>query len=538
MELTQFENQLYKGEYFELLEYILDSYDFSRTNEIDNISDFLNPFIDFATNFLPEVKMNYSSIKENYQLKLAEELLNITVKSLVLEIQIKKLECITNESDPQKRLKIFLYELLKDKNSYIEFFKIYNQLLVILLKRIFYFAKNFREILDRFNNDLDLLKNSFDLKDTALLAINLSLGDSHNNGLVVSEIVFRDKSIIYKPRNNEISYAADNFLTWLSNNSSYSHYSPIMINRNGYSWEEKIEYTSCQNEKEVEKYYLNFGYISGFIYLLNGTDYHYENIIAQREHPVLIDNETLLHPELYKLLDSQSSHTYTILSTSLFPNPKVNLDLSALTGDCTQLDRPMETLVNVDNDEIGFTKSFIELPGQFNIPLIKGEKVEVNSMAKENIIKGFEAFFATIIQHKSYLLSENSPIKLFENLKIRVLLRYTMRYHETMMKSTHPDHIKTRELQKMFILKNLSSEYGKYVFNEKTIEYETNSIINFDIPYFYTYTCGKNIYFGDEISTGWVLDKSPYERLLDKITNLDIADSEEQVELIEKLKIW
>src|SRR3712207_8377597 len=46
---------------------------------------------------------------------------------------------------------------------------------------------------------------------------------------------------------------------------------------------------------EALRYYERAGMLLCLFYVLEGTDCHYENIIASGEYPVLIDTETLMH---------------------------------------------------------------------------------------------------------------------------------------------------------------------------------------------------------------------------------------------------
>lgn len=534
---TKFLHKVTEGNYyFSALDEILESHHLENYNEIQDLSDFINPFLLWTDKSIKYFSwMDKSKVKEKYQTKLREELVNICLKTLVLEIQIKKLEMNIDETDSKTRLKIYLFELIKDKNSYTEFFSLYNQLLVVIIKKIRYFVKYFNEMLSRLDRDLEFLIARFNLETHKLENVNVSLGDSHNEGATVCELLFGEKSIIYKPRDNKITVALSNFLEWLAHNSDFTYKKPIVINNGNYSWESKIINNPCMNNQQLMQFYKNFGYIAGTIYLLNGIDYHYENLIADGEYPTLIDNETVLHPNINYLLDQEYNNIYNILSSSLFQNPKISFDLSAFTGDYAVHNEMVETIQNIDNDNICFGKEQIIFQAQLNLPKLLDKRVLPNKEAKDQILSGLKLFFETIISKRDFLLSETSPLYEFKNTKIRILLNHTMKYHEIKIKSLHPDHIKTYETQRAFIEKNLLF-INK--FNLETVNYEVESLMNYDIPYFYTYTTDKNVYAGTTTNKILTLDDTPFNKLIDKVRNLSEIEYLEQIEILKGIEQW
>ena len=64
----------------------------------------------------------------------------------------------------------------------------------------------------------------------------------------------------------------------------------------GYGYVEFIEYQSCSDSSEEADFYSNMGALSAILYLLRANDCHYENIIANKNLPILVDCETLFQP--------------------------------------------------------------------------------------------------------------------------------------------------------------------------------------------------------------------------------------------------
>lgn len=519
MNMLLFEEHLNKGNYNGLLNLILNDFKYLKVEELENISDFVYPFVDFSTSKLIKDKieeLENETILEKIQQNLSDELVEIVSRTLVLEIAIKKIEYPTDEKDGEKRLLMYLNELTKSKESYLEFFCIYHGLLELILKRIYFFSINFKNTIDRLNTDILLLKEVFSLKNTQVMDIKLGLGDSHNEGKKVSEIVLDNKSIIYKPRNNEITESINEFFFWLHKNSKFTYRDYTILNRGSYSWEEKISYETCHNVAELEEYFMNFGYIIGFIYLMNGIDFHYENVIVNGSSIVLIDAETLLHPQL------EGFKEYDILSSGLLPNENNSLNLSSLTGDAFISDYQVEVLSNIKNDSICFAKKNITIPEQKNLVTLNNKEIVKSESNINTIREGFKEFCNLIIKNKSSFMEEGSEIATFNNKKVRVLLRPTMQYHEIMTKSTHPDHIKSKDSQKKFIYENLKIISPNLYLNEEILNYETEVLSNFDIPYFYINTEEKNLYSGYSKKVNINLNISPFTQLVEKIKSLNI----------------
>ena len=68
-----------------------------------------------------------------------------------------------------------------------------------------------------------------------------------------------------------------------------------MLDRSTHGWVEFVEHLPCRDHDEARRYYERAGMLLCLFYVLEGTDCHYENIIASGEYPVLIDTETLMH---------------------------------------------------------------------------------------------------------------------------------------------------------------------------------------------------------------------------------------------------
>src|SRR5262249_12442012 len=68
-----------------------------------------------------------------------------------------------------------------------------------------------------------------------------------------------------------------------------------VLDRRRYGWAEFVQAGPCGSREQVQRFYRRQGAYLALLYVLAATDFHYENVIAAGEHPVLVDLEALFH---------------------------------------------------------------------------------------------------------------------------------------------------------------------------------------------------------------------------------------------------
>jgi lantibiotic modifying enzyme len=160
---------------------------------------------------------------------------------------------------------------------------------------------------------------------------------------------------------------------------------------------------------------------------VRASDCHYENLIACGEHPVLIDTETLVQPDLRT--DRRPAHS--VLECGLLPNRETargevvwsgGLDDASLRSTAT---RPSWSHVNSDRMSYG-ERSRIEFSNA-NVPLLDGRPVQAESYA-EDVVAGFREIYRLLLEHRGELLSDDGPLAVFRTAEARFLMRNTRVY--------------------------------------------------------------------------------------------------------------
>jgi lantibiotic modifying enzyme len=271
------------------------------------------PFIYWARNKLKsDVNSNYELLSNTAHANLERSLLNrlssLCALSLELEFSVSRttkhsnvvsfLKESTDKYTRQKDYKNFVKYLLEGGLS--GFFQEYAVLARLMVTATEFWVDATRELISRLALDWSAIQNTFQPKTELGKVLNIQpdLSDLHHKGRSVVGITFASGlKLVYKPRNLGIDCAYINLLNWCNHQEIPLLFKLFQVlNRSTYGWVEFIEYSPCENQEQYRRYYWQFGALLGLVYLLDGTDFHVENIINHGEHPVLVDVETLMHP--------------------------------------------------------------------------------------------------------------------------------------------------------------------------------------------------------------------------------------------------
>src|SRR5262249_9181522 len=166
------------------------------------------------------------------------------------------------------------------------------------------------ELLRRLCADWDALQTTFHpAGDPGLLAqVEGGVGDSHRGGRSVLIAKFSSGfQVVYKPKALAVDVHFQELLTWLNERGTHPPFRTLkVLDRGTYGWVEFVAAGGCTSADEVRRFYQRQGGYLALLYALEATDFHFENLIAAGEHPVLIDLEALFHPRLPRLDAAQA----------------------------------------------------------------------------------------------------------------------------------------------------------------------------------------------------------------------------------------
>jgi len=154
--------------------------------------------------------------------------------------------------------------------------------------------KNVVDLIRRFQADKDLLNRIFYATNpcTMITKIDSTDSDTHRGGqrVYILELDNGEK-LVYKPRSLAIDKIFRDTVKWVARGIGIDYKWQQIIDRSDYGWCEWVDNLTCENEKELERYYIRNGLLLAVSYLLGSSDFHYENLIASGEYPVIIDLE-------------------------------------------------------------------------------------------------------------------------------------------------------------------------------------------------------------------------------------------------------
>ncbi|WP_165624079.1 DUF4135 domain-containing protein, partial [Streptococcus equi] len=222
-----------------------------------------------------------------------------------------------------------------------------------------------------------------------------------------------------------------------SENKYYESYSIIA----------EVKYLPVNDDNEIKDFYYTLGKIQFVLYLLGGSDIHYENLIACGKLPVIIDLETLFQInydhirygtiEVKKRLKNQLDLLQNIGILDLYlPGEGEGMNVSALFGKESKKVVQKEIFKNVNTMDLMVENAYLDNTSRQNIPFFKNNQpVEVDKYL-DYFISGFVDIADLILSKKGELISYLN--KLPNDLIVRNVLRPTFAYVDFLFYSTHP----------------------------------------------------------------------------------------------------
>lgn len=497
------------------------------------IEDFFQPYINWALNKIQHLYQKNNLLRKNFEENLLVNLIDISIGSLILELNIHKLNQKLEGESKFDRLKNFIRKISIKKNR--EFF--YNDYPILkeyTCKKLIYLTDFYTEIYNRYNSEYFQLNKQFNMPVfQEIEQIQFDKGDSHNRGRSVCILVYGTNKIVYKPKRS-CTPALNNYLAWFENKDiTFKFKTAKVLNCDKYCWEEFIERKSCDTLQEVNDFYYHLGGLLGVLYSINGIDYHNENIIANGKNPVLIDNETLFTSNFNTEVPIKI-YPNNILSTGILPfnaflNAEGNgIDISGVFGKSQLLPRKIPILKNITSDEIKYVYEEAYSEEKENVVKLKNISVKLQRKHVDYFISGFSRILNIIIINKKELINECKLLNIFKDNIYRVLLRNTQTYSDILKNLKHPDMIISAS-QRKFFLDNLKS----YPLSQKKLsKYEKIDLERCDIPIFFKNIDSKDVISSDGEIIKDALSDNGYQSAFKKINLLNSNSIRKQCYII------
>ncbi|BDA73745.1 lanthionine synthetase C family protein [Calothrix sp. PCC 7716] len=511
----------------------------------------LNSLLNNCT-YLPSEEC-YVSMERQLLVKLAM-LCSQTLELEFSEFKALKSSTYTLASSRQQngfdsQYKIFLQHLAADK--LLSFFQKYSVLARLIGTAINFWVEEKAEFIQRLATDLPVIQQTFQADVSQLTEVKLNLSDPHNQGRSVIALTFASGfKLIYKPRGLGLEKAYSELLNWCNQQSIEVLFKIIkVIDSKTHGWMEYVEHLPCDSEQAVQRYYQRSGMILCLLYILQATDFHHENLIANGEHPVLIDLETLLQPDACDIDPTMEEKrgaqylasklvTSSVIRTGLLPRWEFDsqgnaVDDSGLGGvEEQEIAARKRKWQNVNTDDMVMEYETGTMSVQANTVMLGDTFVSPNNYLKE-IIDGFETMYRLLSSRRQELLASDNPLQSLAHQKIRFLFRNSQIYADVLDRAQQPKYLQ-HGIDYSIKLDVLSR--AMLVVDDKPpawslLAFELEAMEQMDIPYFVTDSNSDALMLKNS-QVARYFKESGYDRMVSRLQQMSNDDLALQVSII------
>ncbi|WP_335936718.1 type 2 lanthipeptide synthetase LanM family protein [Streptomyces sp. PTD5-9] len=374
-----------------------------------------------------------------------------------------------------------------------------------------------------------------------LVGVEPGAGDGHRGGRTVMLLRFEDGSrLVYKPRPLAAHRHFNDLVRWFNALPGTPGLRALtVLDRGEYGWVEFAVERPCRSPRQVEAFYRRQGALLALLHALDGTDLHYENLIADGEHPVLVDVETLFHPPLS--VAGSDDPAARALHDSVH---RVGLLPQLLVGDETALDMsgigggqaapsPVRTAdwADAGTDRMRLVRRAGRFGESANRPRLTGTPADPSAFTRA-LCAGFRAGYTAISRARTELLHPGGLLEQFARDEVRVVARPTWAYATLLDESTHPDLMKEAG-DRQEVLALLGTDVLGPAALPGLLDEELAQLWAGDVPLFTTRPDCTGLRSGTGRSLAGVLARTGLSRVRAKLAAMDTVDRQDQERIIQ-----
>ncbi|WP_369216630.1 type 2 lanthipeptide synthetase LanM family protein [Streptomyces flavofungini] len=383
----------------------------------------------------------------------------------------------------------------------------------------------------------------------AVREVVFNAGDSHRSGRSVAIVRFADgRKVVYKPRSLAVDVHFQDLLRRLNTLGVRPGLRTLWIVDHGdHGWTEFAATGGCADRDGVARFYRRQGTYLALLHCLAATDFHYENLIASGEHPVLVDLEALFHPRTGETEPPPHMPPHalrvlaeSVLSVGLLPTPIISfeddaadsLDLSGLGDPAGQLTAaPVPIWQEPGTDRMHLVRRRMEMRGGQNLPSLTQDTFTVLDFQDE-LVAGFQETYRLLLAHRDALLAPGGPLDVFATDSVRVVLRSTQTYARILQEGYHPDLLRDGlDRDRFFSL--LWGEDHSPVGDAAVAAAELDQIGTGDIPIFTATADSLDLVSSDGTVLHDVLEQSGMDRARQRVRAMSEAGLAQQTWFLE-----
>lgn len=474
---------------------------------------------------------------------LAPQLGPMVERALVLEMHIARLQGDLPGDTPADRFAAFAARL-RNPDVRRSLLAEYPVLARQLITRARQTATSVAEVLARLRADWPAIVAAFFHRDDpgSVATVALGEGDTHNDGRSVAILTFAGgEKLVYKPRSLAVDAAFQRLLAWLNAHGAAPAYRLLtVLARDGYGWVEFVAGAPCRDSSEVARFYERQGGYLALLYVLYAGDFHFENLVAAGEHPVLIDLEALFHPNLLDYDPTRPEHLAqqaiddSVLSVSMLPQrlrfagSAAAIDLSGMGAGGTQTTPDkLPAWEGAGTDEMRLHRQHMAFTTEGHRPTVDGAAVDVRSQGQA-VARGFAQVYAILRKHRDDLLAPGGLLQEFVGVEVRIVARATRIYALLLQEQSHPDLLRSA-LERDRFFAALWREVAANPRLARLVPAEVCDLHNGDVPIFHARPGARHLWDSRGNQIPDFLPQSGLERVTARLLALDDDDLARQL---------
>ena len=467
-----------------------------------------------------------------FECSLLEKLLNLSAKTLTAEysrfVALMGIQ-LQNQTTWQNEYNTFVDKLLQD--GMLGFFLQYPVLGRLMATAIDFWVEATADFIQRLQADIPAIQQTFSPSQSHLgkvIDIEPSLSDPHHQGRTVIALTFESGlKLVYKPKGLGAEVAFTQFLDWCNQQDISLLFKVLKIcDRSDYGWVEYVEHLPCKDQAAAQRFYQRAGMLLCLLHILRVTDCHHQNLVANGEHFVLVDMETLMQPEAKLMADFPQITEVEKIVDKQFWNSVIRTGLlprwNFLENGC----------IAYQNNALSRCQNHPS-PALTNVPMLNGIPLEGGDYLDE-IVRGFEQIYRLLISRQHILLSEDSPLTALQNVQVRFMFRMSQVYGKIL------EHIQSPKWLRNGIDKSIEIDHLSRAFltvNEKPrswriLSKELQAMEQLDIPYFRAVPGSNELVLEPGESIAEYFQEPSYKTVQTQLESLSEADLARQVEII------
>ena len=375
----------------------------------------------------------------------------------------------------------------------IDVFDEYPVLARLLCQSVIQWNSSVLDLCQRFLHDFHDLRKFFGWAVGqpvgAVADLRTDLSDRHHGGQAVIEcILATGELVIYKPRGLQSEVAFSRVIHWMNEHGLSLKLSTVRaLDRTTHGWVKSVVPAPCQNDAEVDRFYVRMGMLLAILHLLAITDVHCENLIASGEEPVVVDLETLLN-------DGGKEPKLSVLRTGLLPRWQqapngLKFDMSALAADSIQdAGLPVFAWKAVNTDQMTLVKESSPVASSTHRVRL-ADRLPTVSDRLVPFYRGFEEAYSVIVTHRHLLQADFLLLNSMDKLELRVLVRDTATYARIQLHLLHPEFLTDgldRSIELEWLARPLSGTETPQKGRGLVYEVERAAMEELDVPHFGT----------------------------------------------------